>query len=635
LGTGSLLIRFINCQNKKRFFMKKKSLFLPILFLVSYYSFSQGVGIGTTVPDASAALDITHTGKGLLIPRMSTGSINAIASPAKGLLVYDSLANKLMVNTGTPAAPSWQPVASNSSGWNLTGNSGINPVSQFIGTTDNRSLRFRIGNTGAGELNPVTKNISWGLRAGASNTTGFSNIAIGTDALKLNTVSTNLVAMGDSSLLNNNDGTFNTGVGSKSLSFNTSGSSNTAIGFESLRFNTTGSVNTAIGARALSSNTTGRFNAATGYSSLLFNTTGESNTATGSESLLNNITGHDNTATGSESLFFNSTGSLNTAFGSQSLKLNITGSVNTATGTHSLFSNTTGSENTAVGNESLFSNSVGTLNTAVGNNALFQNIDGSENTALGDSALLTNHAHFNTAVGAQALQRTSNSQFNTAVGFNAGRSFNMGFNNTIVGANADVTQDDLTNCVAVGESARCTAINQVRFGNSLTTSIGGVVGFTNLSDGRYKKNIQEKVKGIDFIMKLRPVTYQLDIPGINRKLNVRRDGKRDDQSKEGITENEKTIFSGFVAQEVEQAARAAGYDFSGVDKPKNANDFYGLRYADFVVPLVKAMQEQQQMIDELKKQNEELKKNNSVQKNLNESLLKRLEKLESSFEIKK
>ena len=62
-----------------------------------------------------------------------------------------------------------------------------------------------------------------------------------------------------------------------------------------------------------------------------------------------------------------------------------------------------------------------------------------------------------------------------------------------------------------------------------------------------------------------------------------------------------------------------GYNFSGVDKPKDASkQTYALRYSDFVVPMVKAMQEQQQQIedlkkksaevDELKKQIEELKK---------------------------
>jgi hypothetical protein len=51
------------------------------------------------------------------------------------------------------------------------------------------------------------------------------------------------------------------------------------------------------------------------------------------------------------------------------------------------------------------------------------------------------------------------------------------------------------------------------------------------------------------------------------------------------------IYSGFVAQDVEKSADETGYDFSGVDAPKNEHDLYGLRYADFVVPLVKAVQE--------------------------------------------
>ena len=49
------------------------------------------------------------------------------------------------------------------------------------------------------------------------------------------------------------------------------------------------------------------------------------------------------------------------------------------------------------------------------------------------------------------------------------------------------------------------------------------------------------------------------------------------------------------------------YDFSGVDKPKNEKDYYGLRYAEFVVPLVKAIQEQQKMIEELRQEVNKLK----------------------------
>ena len=65
-------------------------------------------------------------------------------------------------------------------------------------------------------------------------------------------------------------------------------------------------------------------------------------------------------------------------------------------------------------------------------------------------------------------------------------------------------------------------------------------------------------------------------------------------------EKAKVKYTGFVAQEVEQAAKKLGYDFSGVDVPKSKDGMYGLRYAEFVVPLVKAVQEQQKEIEELK-----------------------------------
>ncbi len=69
--------------------------------------------------------------------------------------------------------------------------------------------------------------------------------------------------------------------------------------------------------------------------------------------------------------------------------------------------------------------------------------------------------------------------------------------------------------------------------------------------------------------------------------------------------------SGFIAQEVETAAKAAGYDFNGLHTPQNPDDYYSLSYQQFVVPLVKAVQEQQTMIEELKKQNARL--NNELQ----------------------
>ena len=46
------------------------------------------VGVGTTTPVASAALEVTSTSSGVLLPRMTRVQRNTIASPAEGLMVY-------------------------------------------------------------------------------------------------------------------------------------------------------------------------------------------------------------------------------------------------------------------------------------------------------------------------------------------------------------------------------------------------------------------------------------------------------------------------------------------------------------------------------------------------------------------
>ncbi|TMI79425.1 MAG: SlyX family protein [Bacteroidetes bacterium] len=75
-----------------------------------------------------------------------------------------------------------------------------------------------------------------------------------------------------------------------------------------------------------------------------------------------------------------------------------------------------------------------------------------------------------------------------------------------------------------------------------------------------------------------------------------------------LKEKEQIRLTGFVAQEVEKSAKELGFNFSGIDAPKNQNDVYGLRYSEFVVPLVKAVQEQQAIIEKQQQQIDDLKK---------------------------
>lgn len=70
-----------------------KTILIFVLFISGFSkSFSQNVSINNsgTPPDPSAQLDINATDKGMLIPRMSAAERTAIASPAEGLMVYQT-----------------------------------------------------------------------------------------------------------------------------------------------------------------------------------------------------------------------------------------------------------------------------------------------------------------------------------------------------------------------------------------------------------------------------------------------------------------------------------------------------------------------------------------------------------------
>src|SRR5215831_4590287 len=100
-------------------------------------------GIGTTTPNASSLLEIKSTSKGLLISRMTQTQRNAIASPATGLLIYQTDHTQgFYYYNGT----AWTAVTQKSKGWSVTGNSGTNPSTNFIGTTDAQPLMFRVNN---------------------------------------------------------------------------------------------------------------------------------------------------------------------------------------------------------------------------------------------------------------------------------------------------------------------------------------------------------------------------------------------------------------------------------------------------------------------------------------------------------
>ncbi|MBP9793129.1 MAG: tail fiber domain-containing protein [Flavobacterium sp.] len=119
----------------------KKTLLIVLFFITSIVTAQ--IGIGTVTPNSSAMLDITSTTKGLLIPRMTQAQKTAIATPATGLLIYqtDGVAGFYFYN-----GASWQQFSSGSS-WSLMGNSGTNPGANQLGTTDAQPLLVKSNNT--------------------------------------------------------------------------------------------------------------------------------------------------------------------------------------------------------------------------------------------------------------------------------------------------------------------------------------------------------------------------------------------------------------------------------------------------------------------------------------------------------
>ena len=435
--------------------------------------------------------------------------------------------------------------------WSLTGNAGTDAKSNFIGTTDDKSLLFRIRNTFSGIIDSTNRQTFFGYGAGKLST-----------AADL-----------------------------------------TAFGYKALAANTTQGYGTALGSGALSANTTGYWNTAAGWNALSANTTGIENTAVGMWALTNNTTGSENTAIGSQALPNNTTGYSNVGIGANSLNYNSSGYRNNAIGYYSLLWNTTGGNNVAQGYEALY-NTTTDWNTGIGNEALKYNAAG----------------YYNTSVGGNSLLYNRNAYYNTAIGYYAGGSYDLGYNNVFLGANTRTNGANYYNVIAIGQDVTCTAVSQARIGNAATSSIGGYVGWSNISDGRYKKSVNENVKGLEFILNLRPVTYQLDVSGLSTTLGENSNREGDITSKKAIADKEKMVYTGFIAQEVEAVAQKINFDFSGIDKPKNEKDLYGLRYAEFVVPLVKGMQEQEQQINKQQEQIDALQEEIKLLKEQNKLL---------------
>ena len=493
----------------------------------------------------------------------------------------------------------------------------------------NNAIRFQIAADGSLSTPTLgTSNVRFGVNAGNSIASGGNyNTVVGDEAGTAITTGDQNVAIGFESLKTEDTGSRNTAVGAYTLNVlnNDAQSYNTAMGYAAGLSVTTGIQNTIIGGLAGDSLTTGSYNVALGMGALTNDDVGSRTTAIGYDALSsqNYATATDsyNTAVGYLAGAAVTTGTLNTLIGGLTGDAITTGNSNVALGYNSLGGNTAADHNVAIGINALAvhnTSDADNYNTAVGSNAGASITSGAYNTIVGGQAgdgMTT--ARFCTAVGVLSLSAAngdSNTAFgysalaqvtgedNIALGVNAGDTLISGNNTILIGVNADPTSESVTNGIAIGTGVLVNS-NDFSFGkvsNVVTNDFDADANWSRSSDERLKKNITNQTLGLDFINDLRTVKYNWKANGDLDAADAQLAHLREEDENGDIINymNTDVTMHNFIAQEVKAALDTAGVtDFGGWKE-----DQYGVQQVSremFVIPLVKAVQEQNALIEAL------------------------------------
>ena len=608
----------------------KHYLFLSVALIAALSTNAQSVkmGINPTSINSNSALEIEATNKGLLIPRLALVAITnpapLTASLPDGMMVYN---NGTAVRQGLYywSASRWNLVTDSArvasvvsgigSGANYFGLGGGNGVymnttgannsaagtyaftaGQGNAATGSNGMAMGINNSATGNYSTSIGqgNVSTGVNSttvGLNNTAnGFVSLAQGQGNL-IAAAATNGTAIG---LTNTVNGIYGTAVG-QSNTINATVSNGMAIGLSntvSKDYATAiGHSNTASGKDALATGnatvsgpgdatfTANQGTKATANYSAAFNNVTEAN-GVSSAAFGNNTKANGTTSfvTGNGSTTgVNATSAVAMGESAQSNGLSSValGKLANAGGESAMavgFTTTaSGQYSAAVGDRAA---ATGTSATALGFSAtasgLYSVAIGHSSVASGTDAIaIGNGANTNNQSGSLAISDASGGVSNTS-----GNQFVSKFANGYI-----MYTNNTSNGLALTASAHYPLTDgQMELGTSSNrfNHIYAQNGLLQTSDVRFKKNIAEMNYGLATIMKLRPVTYNWKTGDQERKI-------------------------GFIAQELKEVVPEVVH--TGNDKDQTL----GVNYAELTSVLVKAMQEQQQEIVQLKEEVKALK----------------------------
>lgn len=452
-------------------------------------------------------------------------------------------------------------------------------------------------------------NVMLGYNSGYYNSTGYRNIYLGSLAGENFTAAVDNTFVGayaGRGYLGGATGIDNTYIGALAGYSTESGSDNTCTGWHAGGGIYTASYNSAYGHGAMSGNQSGEYNSVYGWNAAPGGNY-SNNSVFGAEAGIGLTIGGNNNLFGYRAGYNLTTGAYNIFMGSNSGHSNDTGNHNVFIGHYAGNSNTSGAANVAMGTGALQNNTTVNGNTAIGFQALYTNTTGNGNTGTGIYALFNNSTGtYNSGYGQEVLKNNGTGAYNVGLGYIAGYTNTAGSNNTFIGKGADANANNYGNATALGAGAIVTTNNMVRIGNTTVATVQGQVAYST-SDGRFKENIQENVKGLEFINKLRPVTYTMNTEAADDFIIQNFPDSIKAIHKQGLdyAGSSAIVHAGLIAQEVEQVSQQVGFNSSIVHHPANATDPYAVAYAELVVPLVKAVQE-------LSKQNESLDSANTA-----------------------